>query len=520
MKSHLTKFLILLLLPAVSYSQSATMQNVLRYSIRGSGTILSSDELQGYWTFFEKEKEDKKNYAYEVLFHDNNLKEVASFNVVKPKDTRLLEIVSNDNSFMMTFYEKKTLEFEIYDHSGKMTGSKKITDLPSMEVARINQGLQSDELNNVTAEGLGTKGFVRNGYTKNERSGYEVTAYDNEMNEMWSFGSEPNSKLLEYSTIMSASDKYVALSVTRKEKLFSKSYDSYFILLDATTGNKIMEVPMKDKTHGELSLINLQVDSGQNGVLLMGEYYAPGDEVLKDQSQGLYMQRIDMTGKELALKKYAWTNEIAKFRKASMTDEQAASDKGKKLLYIHKIVVTNTGDIYAVGEEYRKTVSAGGTAALMLNAGNSGASAFQLTIENLVLIQMNSKLELVGYKLIEKKKNRVALPPGFGYVNAQVLAYYVKSTGGFDYQFTSIDRAKSSYTIVYSDLNRKSEGSNDKADVMIGSISIKGGKTETKRTPINSDAKYVWYQTAKPGFIMVGEYFRKEKKIELHLEKI
>ena len=522
MKSHLTTLLILLFLPIVSFSQSASMENVLRYTLRGSGTILHGDELQGYWTFFVKEKEDRKNYSYEVLFHDNNLKEVASFHVVKPKETRLLEIVSNDNAFMMTFYEKKTLEFEIYDRAGKLTGSKKITDIPKLELVRINQAMQSEELDNITAYNLGTNGFVRNGYTKNEKTGYELTAYDNTMKELWSFGSDPNSKLLETSSVMSTSEKYVALTVARKKNLFTKSADSFFILLDAATGTKLLEMPMKDKTDGELSLINLQVDEVKNEVLLLGEYYNPGDEVLKDQSQGIYAQRIDMKGNELALAKYTWTKDIAKLRKESMTDEQAAKDKGQRLLYIHKIIVTPTGDIYAVGEEYRKTLSAAGTTFAVLNggAGRSGASTFQLTIENLVVIQINSKLELVGYKLIEKKKNRVALPPGFGYANAQMLAAYVKATGGFDYQFTSIDKAKSNYTVVYSDLNKKADEGSDKADIMIGSITIKGGQTEAKRTPINSEAKYVTYQPAKPGYIMIVEYFRKEKKLELHLEKI
>ncbi len=380
--------------------------------------------------------------------------------------------------------------------------------------------LESEESNNITAYGLGTIGFVRKGYTKNDKVGYELAAYDNTLNELWSFGSDPKSKLLEFSDVMSASEKYVALSVIRKQSMLTKKFDSFFILLDAVTGKKIMEVPMRDKMNSEFSLINLVMDDEKNEVLLLGEYYKPGDEVLKDQSQGVYVQRLDLNGSELAFAKYSWSNEIAKLRKESLTEEKAENDKGKKLLYIHKIVVTATGGIYAVGEEYRKTVSAMGTAATVLSRGKEGVSALQITIGGMVVIQINNKLELVAYKLVEKKKNRILLPSGLGYASAQIITAYVKQMGDFDYQFTSIDRDKSSYTVIYSDLNRKTEGSNEKADVLIGSIAIKGSAMDVKRTPINSDAKRVGYHPAKSGYIMVTEYYPKNKNVELHLEKI
>ena len=54
---------------------------------------------------------------------------------------------------------------------------------------------------------------------------------------------------------------------------------------------------------------------------------------------------------------------------------------------------------------------------------------------------------------------------------------------------------------------------------MLGIITINGGEVTSTRQPINSDAKRVWFSPAKAGYIAVGEYFRKEKKIVTHLEK-
>jgi len=73
---------------------------------------------------------------------------------------------------------------------------------------------------------------------------------------------------------------------------------------------------------------------------------------------------------------------------------------------------------------------------------------------------------------------------------------------------------------VYVDANRKEEKGAKKSDKMIGVISIKQSKIETSRTPLNFESNYYWVQPAKPGYISVGEYDKKQKKIDLRLETI
>ena len=135
--------------------------------------------------------------------------------------------------------------------------------------------------------------------------------------------------------------------------------------------------------------------------------------------------------------------------------------------------------------------------------------------------ELNEKKELVDFKIVPKRSTSVILPQGMGLVSTSVLGYYLKSLGSFDYSFTSNNVEKDVFDIVYIDANRKeSKDSKTKSDLMIGLLSIRNGKLTENRIPINCESKSFWLQPAKPGFISVSEYFRKEKKIEMRLEQL
>ena len=51
-------------------------------------------------------------------------------------------------------------------------------------------------------------------------------------------------------------------------------------------------------------------------------------------------------------------------------------------------------------------------------------------------------------------------------------------------------------------------------------LSVRNGKVETSRTPLNCESNFFWIQPAKPGYISVGEYDKKAKSIDLRLETI
>jgi hypothetical protein len=511
--------LTLVLLSVLNMSQAQTIEysNVFKFRSRNSGAILENNSIAGYYNFYAVEKVDKKNMAYWVNFYDNNLNKATEFEITRDKKSYLIETVYNQEAFMMMFYQKKTLEFVTYDRNGKKLGSKMLEDLPNMELARLNQAASSEDIENTTVFPIGKSGFVRSTFTKDGKYGYELEAYDNKMGTMWTYASPPKSDMVELCDILYCTDKFIGLSVVKKKSAMSSKVEYYFVMLDAKTGKEFYNIPVEDEKNAKMSLLNCFIDDNGQAALV-GEFYLPNDEVFKDKSQGLYIRTLALDGSDLIIKKCSWARDIANLKKDILTAEEKEKDKGTNQVWFHKIIKGANGHIYCIGEQYRKQISAGGVAMKALSGG--GASAMEIKVTNMLVVEFDAKLELVDYEMVAKKTTRVMLPEGYGLASPQMLAAYLVSTGGFDYQFTSADSKADRYQVVYTDCNRSEEKSKEKADIMIGVIDIDKTDKKMARLPINSEARYVWYRPAKPGYILVGEYFKKEKKIVMHLEKI
>ena len=65
---------------------------------------------------------------YEIEMFDDNYNPSSKFEIVRPKNSILLEMVYNGSVFMLHFYDSKTgYEFVTFDRSGEMIGSKSIS---------------------------------------------------------------------------------------------------------------------------------------------------------------------------------------------------------------------------------------------------------------------------------------------------------------------------------------------------------------------------------------------------------
>ena len=156
---------------------------------------------------------------------------------------------------------------------------------------------------------------------------------------------------------------------------------------------------------------------------------------------------------------------------------------------------------------------------MMLSGGRGGAAATSIHVYNMVVLEFDKDFNMVNNSTIEKKKTEVLLPPGSTSAGTAILGKYIKSTGGFDFEFATRDRAKDAFYVVYKDYNRKDEDGK-KSDSMIGSIVFEDGKLKSNRSPINTEGSSIRFAPAKPGYIAVSEYFKKRKTIEFRLEKI
>lgn len=513
---------IILLLALASFAwcsmnaQTREFTNIKNYRPSSVGPILELDRLVGYYSFFKMDKADKKNSMFNLTIMDDNLSTVKSLDILRPSADKLIETVFNGESFVCSFYNyKKVFEFVCFDKTGKQVGTYKDEDPSKWEIYRVQAIVNStndEEEANATILPLGNKGFVRQSFTKNDKLGYTFEGFDNNMKSLWKTGSSDKSDMVETADIVTTSDNYVSAMVSRKKNLMTKKQDMFFQFIDAKTGKLVFEREMKDKN--EMSIINVFVDEAKSDIVIFGEYYPIGEEMMKSKSEGVFVLNLDLNGKELALKKFDWIkdmNKILKTEDATMLDVKDAVRT-----YFHKIYRTQNGHIIAIGEQFKKGASAAGIAMRMMGGT---ASTVQLNIMNMVTVDLNPDLTLAGFTAYKKRESPCFLPQGAGGLSSTMLAMYVKQMGGFDYSFTSSDPKRDRYVTLYTDMNKKDE-EGKKSDVMFGVIKYEDGKISSQRIPFSTDATSFRIEPAKNGYIAIREFYKKKKMFTYRLEKI
>jgi hypothetical protein len=477
-----------------------------------------NNEVQGYYLYYQVDKKDKKNNVYAVEIFDNGMNKTGAFEVTKDKKWILYEISFNGERFMFSYYANRSIEYDMYDLKGTKVGTLLMTkdELSKYEGMLIEQSLQNPDNENAHCFPLSDAGFVKvNRIDAGKKNGYLVTALDNSLKKIWTFSTKDNSDLNEAADIITANDKIVSLNVGRQKSAFSK-VDYTLVVLDAKTGKELVSDDFSEKS-GKLSMLSCNWDEDTKTILVSGEVYAPDAEPFKDPSVGIFLKQYDTSGKELAMNKYLWEKEIKKVKTAKMTEEQKETER-KSALYVHKVVRSKDGTLSFVCEQYRKSVSGLGAAGAVLSRG--ATSAMKIVLGNMVVMQFNKDWTIRDYQIIEKKNKDVLLPGGYGFLSAAVLANIIKVWGEFDYTFTSADPSADKYTVIYTDANRREEGSKAKSDAMLGVININGGKITTNRVPIDFTASTTALRPGKPGYIAIMEFFRKNKEVKIRLENV
>jgi len=93
------------------------------------------------------------------------------------------------------------------------------------------------------------------------------------------------------------------------------------------------------------------------------------------------------------------------------------------------------------------------------------------------------------------------------------LKYY---WGGFDYNYTQLNNDMTSFSVCYSDYVR----GKDYKGATFNSITYKNGKFTTDKIQTKSDASASTVLPGKQGQVLIIEYYRKAKKMEMHVEKL
>jgi hypothetical protein len=506
--------ILLFLLTVLSLSldaQKTTINNMQKSALRTSDVIKQGSEVKGYYFFYVSDKIDRKTNQYTLRIMDNNLNLLKEITFADSKGVTVLEASFNGTDLLFLFYneDERTLEYQMYGPDGKKKPffySRSLSKRENIYLEIFYNHFKEEENANKGIFPVDEKGFVSNMPSFDDgHYSFQLDYFSSEKKKQWSFTPFDDVKRV-VADYLGYHNGIVYLSTLKYRTAFSGNPESTIIGLDLETGKMLFEKPTSAKYRflpSSISVLNGQV-------YFYGEYYNLDDNILKDHSLGLAIWALDAKGKMVTEKYNSWASDLSKYLNISAKGK--IEDFG--YLFLHNMLQASDGNIYAIGEGYKKVASGLGIAMTMIG-GRANLLKFQIT--DLAVIQFDKDFNLKGVKIYPKNANNIELPAGYEFNSITLLGKYIKNTvGGFDYRYTQSNKDFSSFSICYSDYERSSDykGSTFK------SISFNNGKFTEDRIATQSEASKSWVLPGKLGQVLLLDYYKKDKKLDAHFEKL
>jgi hypothetical protein len=130
------------------------------------------------------------------------------------------------------------------------------------------------------------------------------------------------------------------------------------------------------------------------------------------------------------------------------------------------------------------------------------------------IFEFDDKFDLKNVEVFDKTKSSYTF--NVLATGSRMMGYLLNMTNSFDYTFTQTNKDKSKFSIGYVDYDKKK----GEKGWYFGSINYGGGKMTTDKIKFDTKATWQHVYPGKPGYVMISEYFRKEKKLEFKMEKL
>ncbi|SDS54382.1 DUF6770 family protein [Gramella sp. MAR_2010_147] len=489
------------LLTTLCFGQSRTLDNITDFKLRNSGAMLSHEKnVDGYYFFYEIDKKSRKDREFGIQILDKNLNELALKSYVAHKRTQLIDGRYNNEAIMFALLDnsEKQIKLVSFDKNAQKLPDETIS-LSNREYKLINLYSVSNEYFPLYA--IPNKGFIFNKVTDDKKIGYDINFYPTGDSKPWSYSSPEGAKDMFFITPLDVNEEFIVFLEYKKGGLLSRQVDVTTKILNAATGELIIEKKYEEDNPRLITNAFLKND---NHLILMGEYFKPNAKILNDKSEGVFLEELDGNGQSVRESLVNWDENIYPYMQVEERDNS--------YVFFHDLIQTGDGKFFAIGEKFKKTVSALGVASLALGGGGS---ATQLTISDAVVFEFKPNFELQEIKTFEKGTSRVLCATDFGspQLNARALVNY----GAFDYTYTQNDPEKNRFYSSFVDYERiKGEKNKNAFKTLIYDYNeISEDKIYLERGDINSSIL-----PAKLGNVLIVEYDKKEKTITAHLEKM
>lgn len=494
-----------------SYAQEKTLTDITSFKIKNSGAFIDKNkDVDGYFLYYEVDKLKKGKREYGIKMLDNNLNDIATKSYIDDKRTVLAQSKFNNQKLMLAMLNMKENQFKLvtYDKQGNR-GKDVIVPFTKKELRWLNAMMAAGSFNLLFP--IDNKGFLFNTIKNNKKLGYSLKYIATDGGKSWNYNSPVGSKEILTINPIEVNEEVVVAMVGAKPSLLSKKVTTKIIVLDVKTGKLLFKKEYSRAANPRL-ITNAFITEDKN-IVMLGEYFSKGKNILRDKSNGLFAQVLSKEGVEISDKKISWKEKINKM----MPPESSGKKKTNGYVYFHDVIRTQSGSYYAVGERYRKTASALGIASMILSKGQSGNSLSQLTVSDAVVFEFDDTFDLKDIKVFPKGKSRMQSVTDFG--SPQFNAHALKNFGAFDYEFTQIDTDRDRFYSSFIDYERLK---GEKNKLAFKTVVYNDGKLSEDKIYLKENKGRVSYRVlpGKLGHVMLVEYNKKKKSVDMHLEKL
>ncbi|MER2999244.1 DUF6770 family protein [Pontibacter populi] len=518
---HLLLTCFFVLSTLASYGQTQTLTGFKSFSKKALTPIYDGSEVKGYTMFYRADKADKKNDNFGLDFYDQNLQKVKTVLIPKERHfTHLIRSAYNGEAFSFYFYNAKSrsLELDVFDKSLTKIASKRFEDISKADMQMAGQEIQmpgngeNKAMGGLNIYAVPGKGFIKNGFT-GMMKGYSLEMLDNKLNLLWTSKSDEKSKEYESVLINEVTNNYVLATLARRPNMMSKKFSFSMIAIDIKTGKTLFDIAIENDSKEQLSLSSFTFDEVNKEFVAMGEYYALDDKPLINKSQGFYVKRVGTDGKEKGKQFYSWSKDINPLLPAAA---KKSIEEGF-VNFVHKIIRSADGKQHIVAEQYKVKADGVGIALAVMGGGTSTAKG---VIGNMMIYSLNADHKIDKVSFFEKDQTDWPLIPGSGFYGAGLIGHVINMTGGFDYQFTQLEKDQISFNTAY--LNYR-DVKNSKVDEKTLVNIIYSGEAapvtdKMKMTLAKGIRSYVY--PAKPGYVLVLNNEVEASKLEMKLVKL
>lgn len=509
MKKQYVLMLTLLLLQCAVFAQKLSIEDIRTVTFRNSGEIMDGTEVKGYFVYYVSDKVDKNTNAYTVEILDANLNKIKELKFEDDKNMQLAECSYNGSSILLLFanYIEKTVEHRVYNFDGKLIASYPKSydeDMPFV-------GNFTSEAQNQCVTNIGKIGYTSIfNLIQPKLINYELHFFFTDRKKTWSYTGDAGD---EYKCITAAllgmTDSLTFYMLYKKEKIMSSSYQIFVSCFNIFTGKKLFEMPLQDEKYYIVPTGVVQ-QPGKPQLTLIGNYYNLDDNFIKKAPIGLAAWTLDNKGKITAAKYNTWNGELAK--SLGNTGNEKSDELG--YIFIHRFIPMSNGKLYAIGEGYKINASALGIAANILTLGKAGNVA-KFKITDLVMLEFDKDFNITSSKIYQKNYNTFSVSLYESH-SPHLMALQAKALGNFDYNFTTVDNERTKFIAGYTDYV-KEQGYKG---MTFNTISYADGNFSNDKITLSCEATWMKILPGKPGSVLIMEYFKKQKKLDMRLEKI